>query len=417
MTRIAILLHDGFYGCGTGAGPSNHSLLRVITRQFPDATLRLMPVGLAPSSAEYNTAWYTATRTLFTDRQILIHPIDNGTHGQTRFGGLTHFRIACTAAANHLNTLPSSEQPELLIALDTPFHGLAPLLTPRLAGRTLLVPRSTGRLHAPDTHDRITWEHRGFTELAVAGGHIAAISAYMRTHLASAYQVPDSAIVDMPNALTREERFHNNAPLLPSAASGGFLLSIGRAIPYKGFDDLLDALHHLRQVGVAVPHLVLAAVTDTDSPSDYQRHLARRIRALRVDATLLTRYDPDLPGLYSHPAMRGIVVPSRVEPFGRIPLEAFAVGAAPVIATTAGGLAETVTEGITGFTAAPCDPESLASAIDRALALRTSEVNVMRANGVRAAHARDYDLSVLAALAHIAPRLLRTRAAGTSQSV
>jgi glycosyltransferase involved in cell wall biosynthesis len=37
---------------------------------------------------------------------------------------------------------------------------------------------------------------------------------------------------------------------------------------------------------------------------------------------------------------------SRAEPFGRIPLEAYAAGASPVIATTAGGLAEIVTSDI-----------------------------------------------------------------------
>jgi glycosyltransferase involved in cell wall biosynthesis len=63
-----------------------------------------------------------------------------------------------------------------------------------------------------------------------------------------------------------------------------------------------------------------------------------------------------------------VIVASRAEPFGRIPLEAYAAGASPVVATTAGGLAEVVTEGSTGYTALPADPRSLAAAIRRALA-------------------------------------------------
>ena len=59
------------------------------------------------------------------------------------------------------------------------------------------------------------------------------------------------------------------------------------------------------------------------------------------------------------------MIPSRSEPFGRVPLEAYAAGAAPVVATTAGGLAEQVIDGVTGFTAAPADPVSLAAAIER----------------------------------------------------
>ena len=76
---------------------------------------------------------------------------------------------------------------------------------------------------------------------------------------------------------------------------------------------------------------------------------------------------PAIRALLDHPALAAVIVPSRAEPFGRIPLEAYAAGASPVIATTAGGLAETVTEPLTGYTASPADPSSLAAAIARAL--------------------------------------------------
>jgi hypothetical protein len=67
--------------------------------------------------------------------------------------------------------------------------------------------------------------------------------------------------------------------------------------------------------------------------------------------------------LLIHPAPAAVVVPSRAEPFGRIPLEAFVAGAAPVVATTAGGLAELVTDQ-TGYSARPADAASLADALD-----------------------------------------------------
>ncbi len=91
-------------------------------------------------------------------------------------------------------------------------------------------------------------------------------------------------------------------------------------------------------------------------PTSYQRHLARRIKAGHLDATLITRFDPALRSLRPHPDLAAVVVPSRAEPFGRIPLEAFVAGAAPVVATTAGGLASLV---IDGYTANPADPPSL----------------------------------------------------------
>lgn len=104
----------------------------------------------------------------------------------------------------------------------------------------------------------------------------------------------------------------------------------------------VDALVLLNAEGTPVPHTLLAAVTEDPRPSPYQEHLAGRITADMLDVALVTRFTPGLRSLLRHPALAAVVVPSRAEPFARIPLEAFASGAAPVVAT-AGGLAELVT--------------------------------------------------------------------------
>ncbi len=99
-----------------------------------------------------------------------------------------------------------------------------------------------------------------------------------------------------------------------------------------------------------------------------------------------------------------MVIPSRSEPFGRVPLEAYAAGAAPVVATTAGGLAEQVIDGVTGFTAAPADPASLAVAIERALSLDARQRERMRAAGREVARTRfDHSLGIRRFFADFAP--------------
>jgi hypothetical protein len=50
---------------------------------------------------------------------------------------------------------------------------------------------------------------------------------------------------------------------------------MGRAVPYKGFEDLLDALVLLNAEGTRAPHTLLAAVTEDPRPTPYQEHLAR----------------------------------------------------------------------------------------------------------------------------------------------
>ncbi|WP_422753068.1 glycosyltransferase family 4 protein [Micromonospora sp. WMMD708] len=103
-----------------------------------------------------------------------------------------------------------------------------------------------------------------------------------------------------------------------------------------------------------------------------------------------------------------MVVPSRQEPFGRIPLEAFAAGAAPIVTTTAGGLAEQVTDGVTGFTSEPARPDALAAAIDRALATTPKQRDRMRQAGQSQLSSRfDHDAAVGRFLGEIASWVVR----------
>lgn len=231
----------------------------------------------------------------------------------------------------------------------------------------------------------------------------------MRRHLISDYRVPDTAVVDLPNGLVAEDRRPPplDARLLPAPARGGFMLAMGRAVPYKGWDDLLDALTILQCRGVAVPHLLLAAVTDDRHLNPYQQHLADRIRSHGLPVTLCPRFDPAVRGLLAHPALAAVIVASRAEPFGRIPLEAFLAGGT-VVSTTAGGLAELVTDD-TGYAARPGDAASLADAIARALAASPAERERRREAGRRLAFGRyDYDHTVHDMLARLAPWAVRS---------
>ena len=145
-------------------------------------------------------------------------------------------------------------------------------------------------------------------------------------------------------------------------------------------------------------------------PIPYQGHLAHRITSEELDVTLHTTFSPSVRGLLISPSLAAVIVPYRAEPFGRIPLEAFAAGASPVIATTAGGLAETVTEGRTGYTARPADPPSLAAAIRRALTASPAEQARMLAEGRRlTTTSYDYDTNPQAFLTAAAPWAIAPR--------
>jgi glycosyltransferase involved in cell wall biosynthesis len=275
--------------------------------------------------------------------------------------------------------------------------------------RLLYLPRSAAA-HHPDTR-ATAWEQHGLAGWTAKGASAGAISAHIRALLAR-NGVPAEQILDVPGGLTPDDRVPLSlAPPLPvPAQEKGFLLAMGRAQPYKGFEDLLDALSLLTSQHLRLPHLLLAAVTDGE-PTAYQRHLQQRVTGLQFAATLWTRFDPGLPGLLHHPKLRAVVVPSRTEPLGRIPLEAFAAGAAPVVATTAGGLAGTVIDGATGFSAPPGNAHALATALHRALTAPPDQVDRLRAAGAALVAARDYTTCITGVLETLAPWAITAKAA------
>ncbi|MFF0577944.1 glycosyltransferase family 4 protein [Streptosporangium saharense] len=403
---VVIAVHDGFYGYGTGAGRCNRALLEAVVQVIaPHVQLIVMPIELVPASPEYDPVWHAASLELV--RQVGGHvvPVDNGTGGLRRFADLDGFKKASGSAAQAIAHL-AGERNLLVLASDVPFFGLGALVPLRVRRRTVLVAHATAALHDPRNAARISWERNGLAELTGSGGHVAAICGHMRQHLNVAYGLPEHALVDLYDGLTGSE-WRIPAPearLLPAAATKAFLLAYGRAEPYKGWDDLLDALTLLDG---NVPHTVLAAVTETDRPTGYQRYLAAKIAARQLDVTLMTRFDSGVRTLLAHPALDAVIVPSRVEPFGRPPLEAFAAGASPVVATTAGGLAELVRDGQTGYSARPADPASLAAAIRRALDADPAERGRLRAAGrTLAATSFDYRRNVREFLHVMAPWVL-----------
>jgi glycosyltransferase involved in cell wall biosynthesis len=228
----------------------------------------------------------------------------------------------------------------------------------------------------------------------------------MRWHLGHDYGVPPRALLDLANGLLLDEDTAQPSAVLPlpARARAGFLLAMGRAVPEKGFEDLLLALTLLRGQRPRLPHLVLAATTSAPQTNAHQDLLRDMIRDCALDATLVTAFTPAIRTWLHSRALRAVIVPSREEAFGRIPLEVFAAKAGPVVATSAGGLAQTVVDGATGFTAKPGDPGDLAASIHRALLATPRErEGLVRAGSALLAARHDYLATIRTALGECAP--------------
>ena len=147
---------------------------------------------------------------------------------------------------------------------------------------------------------------------------------------------------------------------VPGDPDRNYLLALGRVVDKKGFDLLLAAY-----AGVASDHrgydLVIAG---EGAARDRLQELAAELEVEdRVHFVgRLSRQDVAA-------AMDGataFVMPSRLEPFGIVILEAWRAGVA-VVASTRGGAPEFVDDGITGVLIDPFDTTAFTVALDRLL--------------------------------------------------
>jgi glycogen(starch) synthase len=141
---------------------------------------------------------------------------------------------------------------------------------------------------------------------------------------------------------------------------GRYVLALGRVVEKKGFDLLIRAFARAKD---AHPDVVLAIGGAGPSLSDLRKLSEELGIADRVQ--LLGRLSrSDVAARMEHAEI--FVMPSRVEPFGIVILEAWRAGRA-LISTSRGGPPEFVTDGQTGLLVDPFDTSALAAALDRLL--------------------------------------------------
>lgn len=239
--------------------------------------------------------------------------------------------------------------------------------------------------HARNIHDEPWIEKKTFQTLATFDATKLVICNSNASAAPYAEVVPQKVTV-VPNFVdfrrfdrTRfEPRLREELGLPDDAVVVGYA---GRLRPWKGVDLLIRAFAKVHE---AHPKAVLVILGDTDAAvsTDLRvkyRKLARRLGV--ANKTFFIGFRDDV-----RPYMADydlLVLPSlRPEPFGRVVIEAMALGV-PTVISGRGGAAEIVRDGVDGLWARPRDADDFASKIGELLA----DPDERRAFGEEAARA------------------------------
>lgn len=250
--------------------------------------------------------------------------------------------------------------------------------------RSGLIVGLAGRIGGPPvivhTRDLL---HRGVVvegirlALGRSASHVVAISGHVERSLGMRNKDVPVSVLHNPVDLRRFDpaRVDRQAMRTVLGATGDepLLGVIAQITPWKGQDDAIRMLAALkarqpdaRLLLVGEPKFVGKDVRFDNMR--FNKELAELVNRLGLaDSVDFLGEREDVPGVLS--ALDLLLVPSWQEPFGRTVIEGMAMGRA-VLATSAGGPAEVIVDGVDGRLLAPRRPDAWADAAARLLADR-----------------------------------------------
>ena len=257
--------------------------------------------------------------------------------------GLFYFPVSLAALVLHIRR----EKPDIVN-----FHFLGAPAVFLLVAQRLLRFRLLVSLHGDDVEGltRGTWFDRWvFSELLRRSDSVTACSQY----LLSQAQMIEPAIAGKSRVIHNGEDYTDVG--VKPVDSQKLIVAVGRLVAKKGFDVLLCALARSRMAAQGVRLMLIG-----DGPE--RSRLESLSKDLALDGCVEFFGAATKREVAAAMSVSSVVaIPSRLEPFGIVALEAMAAGK-PVIASDVGGLPE-VLDGADALIVEPDNPQALAAAI------------------------------------------------------
>ena len=256
------------------------------------------------------------------------------------------------------------------------------------AWSALWAARRTGVRFMTTYHDTYSagsaWKRR-YNSVMAKGQRVIAISEFIADHLRDLYGLGASVLRVIPRGidlarfdparvpaerkikLTQDWNLPDDRPII---------LMPARLSRKKGHSVLVEALAKLKRTDICC-----IMVGDDGRQTSYRTSLLELIHECQLEGVVrLLPQTADMPAAYSMAAV--VVAPSiKPEGFGRVPVEAQAMGC-PVIASDVGGFRETIVNGLTGLLVPPGDAGRLSVALESALDLSAEDRDALAAEAI-----------------------------------
>lgn len=193
---------------------------------------------------------------------------------------------------------------------------------------------------------------RKYNSVMTKGEKVIAVSNFIKDHMGHNYQIDPKKVTVIHRGVDLEifadskvpgQRLIDMKNKMPIPDDKFIIAMPGRVTPWKGQKVMLEALKKLNRQDVCC-----LIVGDIKQKPKYYRELQNLIKEYKLENQVVFTGDiADMPTIYK---LSDLVVASSIEPeaFGRIPIEAQAMGKI-VIASDIGGFKETIKNGKTGF--------------------------------------------------------------------
>ncbi len=230
---------------------------------------------------------------------------------------------------------------------------------------------------------------RSYNAIMARGDRVIANSQWTARHITSTHRVPAGRMVIIPRGIDLAAFDMERLTAIRVVAmrarwavsnDARVVLLPGRLTRWKGQLILIAAVAALLKAGRWPSDARVVLAGDAQGRSDYLAEIAAARKAAGVEGiVVVSDHMEDMPAAY---AAADIIVSPSTEPeaFGRVPVEAAAMGR-PIIATSHGGVEETVLPDESGLLIPPRNVRALSEALATMLAASKAHLDEMGAKG------------------------------------